>query len=72
MRKDLGINYMFWNEFHSNFYAYVIFDSKKSEIVKMQYIDWQEMEAKHDPEFDKVISACDRFGLFDLMAFWYN
>ena len=27
--KDLGIDYRFWNEFHSNFYASVIFNSKK-------------------------------------------
>ena len=33
--KDLGIDYRFWNEFHSNFYALVIFNSKKSKIVKM-------------------------------------
>ena len=37
--KDLGVDYRFWNEFHSNFYASVIFNSKKSKIVKMQYID---------------------------------
>ena len=33
--KDLGIDYMFWNEFYSNFYASAIFNSKKSRIVKM-------------------------------------
>ena len=33
--KDLGIDYRFWNEFHSNFYASVIFNSRKSKIVKM-------------------------------------
>ena len=37
--KDLGVDYRFWNEFHSNFYASVIFNSKKSKIVKMQYVD---------------------------------
>ena len=33
--KDQEIDYRFWNEFHSNFYASVIFNSKKSKIVKM-------------------------------------
>ena len=33
--KDLGVDYRFWNEFHSNFYASMIFNSKKSKIVKM-------------------------------------
>ena len=27
--KDLVFNYRFWNEFHSNFYASVIFNSRK-------------------------------------------
>ena len=38
--KDLEIDYMFWNEFHSNFYASVNFNSKKFKVVKMQYVDW--------------------------------
>ena len=33
--NDLEIDYMFWNEFHSNFYASVNFNSKKSKVVKM-------------------------------------
>ena len=33
--KNLGVDYRFWNEFHSNFYASVIFNSRKSKIVKM-------------------------------------
>ena len=37
--KDLGVDYRFWNEFYSNFYASVIFISKKSKIVKMEYVD---------------------------------
>ena len=35
--KDLGVDYRFWNVFHSNFYTLVIFNNKKSKIVKMQY-----------------------------------
>ena len=33
--KDLEIDYRFWNEFYSNFYASVNFNSKKSKVVKM-------------------------------------
>jgi fibrillarin-like rRNA methylase len=43
VRKDLGIDYRFWNEFHSNFYATVILGARKTKIRKMQYIDWDEM-----------------------------
>ena len=57
--KDLGVDYIFWNEFHSNFYAFVIFNSKKSKIVKMQYVDWEEMKEKNEPEFNRIIRACE-------------
>ena len=70
--KDLGIDYRFWNKFHSNFYASVIFNSKKSKIVKMQYVDWEEMKEKNEPEFNRVSRACKNFGLSDLMSFRYN
>jgi len=55
--KDLGVDYRFWNEFHFNFYALVIFNSKKSKIVKMQYVDWEEMKEKNETEFNRVIKA---------------
>jgi hypothetical protein len=35
VHKDLGIDYKFWNEFHSNFYATAILGTRKSKIVKM-------------------------------------
>ena len=70
--KDLGLDYRFWNEFHSNFYASMIFNFKKSKIVKMQYVDWEEMKGKNEPQFNKVIKACELFGLTDIMSFRYN
>ena len=39
VRKDLGIDYRFWNEFHSNFYATAILGARKTKIRKIQYID---------------------------------
>ena len=70
--KDLGIDYRFCNEFHSNFYASVDFNSKKSKVVKMQYVDWEEMKAKNEPEFNKVIKADELFGLTNIMSLRYN
>ena len=32
--KSLGINYRFWDIFHSNFYASVIFSSKKARLSR--------------------------------------
>ena len=70
--NHLGVDYKFQNEFHSNFYASVIFNSRKSKIVKMQYIDWEKIKEKDDPEFNKVIKDCEHFGLTDIMSFQYN
>jgi hypothetical protein len=72
MRKDLGIDYKFWNEFHSNFYAVAILDARKTKIRKMQYINCDEMQDKEEPEFDKMIKVCDRFELSDIMGFKYH
>jgi hypothetical protein len=43
MRKDLGIDYRFWNVFHSNFYVTAILGVRKSKIIKMRYVDWDEL-----------------------------
>jgi hypothetical protein len=69
VRKDLGIDYRFWNEFHSNFYATAILGARKIKIRKMQYINWDEIQDKEEPKFDKVIKVCDRFELSDIMGF---
>ena len=53
--KDLGVDYRLWNVFHSNFYTSIIFNSKKSKIVKTQYIDWEELREKNDPKFNRAI-----------------
>ena len=70
--KDLGVDYRFWNAFHSNFYISVIFNNKKSKIVKMQYTDWEKLREKNDLDFNQAIQACERFGLTDIMAFRYD
>ena len=70
--KDLEIDYRFWNEFYSNFYASVNFNSKKSKVVKIQYVDWEEMKAKNEPEFNKVIKDYELFGLTNIMSLRYN
>ena len=62
-------DYRIWNELHSNFYASVNFNSKKSKVVKMQYVDWEEIKTKNKPKFNKVIKTCEHFGLTDIMSF---
>ena len=48
------------------------FNSKKSKVVMMQYVDWEEMKPKNNPEFNKVIKACELFDLTKIMSFRYN
>jgi hypothetical protein len=68
--KLLGIDYRFWNVFHSNFYATVILTKSRGKISKMQFIDFSELEEMS--EFAAVIKTCDRFQLTDIMSFRYD
>jgi hypothetical protein len=40
--------------------------------VKMQYIDWDEIQQKEERDFNKVMMTCDHFHLSDIMSFHYN
>jgi hypothetical protein len=70
--KVRGVDYRFWSVFHSNFYTTSILGAKKSKIVKMQYIDFNEMQDKQEAEFNATIRTCDRFELSDIMSFRYD
>jgi hypothetical protein len=50
---------MFWNVFHSNFYAPTILTKPRGKISKMQFIDFSELEERS--EFAVAIKTCDRF-----------
>ena len=50
----------------------MIFNLRKSKIVKMHYVDWDEMKEKNEPEFNNVINACEHLGLTNIMSFQYN
>jgi hypothetical protein len=70
--KSLVVDHRFWDGFHSNFYASVIFDCKKSKICKMHYIDWAAMRDKNEPEFNAAIDTCEKYELTNIMGFRYN
>jgi hypothetical protein len=71
-QKIMGIDYRFWNVFHSNFYATSILTNKKRKICKMQYIDFNELQNKEEPKFNTTIRIYDRFEPLDLMYFRYD
>jgi hypothetical protein len=68
--KLLGIDYRFWNVFHSNFYATAILTKPRGKISKMQFIDFSELEERS--EFATAIKTCDHFQLTDIMSFRYD
>jgi hypothetical protein len=45
-RKVMGVDYRFWNVFHSNFYAIAILPARKGKICKIQYIDFDDLQEK--------------------------
>jgi hypothetical protein len=68
--KLLGIDYRFWNVFHSNFYATAILTKPRGKINKMQFIDFSELEERN--EFAAAIKTSDRFQLTYITSFRYD
>jgi hypothetical protein len=71
-RKVMGVDYRFWNVFHSNFYATAILTARKGKICKMQYIDFDDLQEKEEPEFNTAIRICDRFEPTAIMSFKHD
>jgi hypothetical protein len=69
--KDESIDDRFWMQFHADYY-FSVFLSSDEPIVEMQWIDWEYMKNKHDPDFDLVIRVCEKKGIKDLMGFRYD
>jgi len=70
--KISGVDYRFWNVFHSNFYATTILPARRGKICDMHFIDFDVMQAKEEPNFDVAIKVCDKFELSTIMSFQYN
>jgi hypothetical protein len=71
-RKVMGVDYRFWNVFHSNFYATAILNARKGKICKLQYINFDDLQEKEEPEFNTAIRICDRFELTTIMSFKHD
>jgi hypothetical protein len=67
-------DYRFHSLFQQDFYESVIM-TKSKPVVNSQWIDWTYMENKHDPIFNRVITACQAKHLRDILTFkkdWNN
>jgi len=62
--KLLGVDYWFWNVFHSNFYGTTIMTKPRGKICKMQYIDFNGIQDRN--EFAAAIKTYDIFQLTDM------
>ena len=70
--KDESLNHRFWNQFHMDFYTSVCLRPKKPHIVPMQAIDWDHIANMEVEICDRVIDACEEFGIKELMGFRYD
>jgi hypothetical protein len=61
-------DYIFHSLFEQDFCESVIM-TKSNPVANSQWIDWAYMENKHDPIFDRVITACKAKHLRDILAF---
>jgi hypothetical protein len=61
-------DYIFHSHFQQDFYESVIM-TKSKPVKNYQWIYWAYMENKHDPIFDRVITACKIKHLRDILAF---
>jgi hypothetical protein len=61
-------DYRFHSHFQQDFYESVIM-TKSKPMINSQWIDWAYTENKHDPIFDRVITACQAKHLRDILAF---
>lgn len=65
--KDMWVDYLFWNVFHSYFHLSIVFNAKHDRVLKMKYI-----ESKEDKGLNNVVRAYKKFWLYDLMGFQHN
>jgi hypothetical protein len=71
VEKEPDIDYRFHRVLQQDFYESVIITKTKSMMIS-QWIDWTDMEGKHDAIFDELVGACRAKHLRDVMAFQKN
>jgi hypothetical protein len=69
--KERDNNERFWTFFHQDWYRTVLYP-KSSPVVKQQYVDIEHMRNKKDMYFNRVLEACDLYGITDLLQFTHN
>lgn len=73
-KKDISIDYRFWDHFQLDFYSSRVLGHKVKQppVVRMQYIDWRHMNKSEDLVIKRVVTDCEKLGLDTLMKFKYD
>jgi hypothetical protein len=69
--KEWGTDERFCTFFHQDWYRTVLY-LKSSPVVKQQYVDTEYMRNKKDMHFNRILEACDLYGITDLLQFRHN
>jgi hypothetical protein len=69
--KERGTDERLWTFFHQDWYQTVLYP-KSSPVVKQQYVDIEYMRNKNDKHFNRILGACDLYGITDLLQFSHN
>jgi hypothetical protein len=62
-------DHRFWSNFQADWYISIIKD-RKNPITSQLYIDWSNMQQKHDHVFHKVITKAQKLGIFDMLGMY--
>jgi hypothetical protein len=47
-----------------------VIKERKKPITPHIYVDWQSMQDKRDPVFNRVIAKAKELGIFDMVVMW--
>jgi hypothetical protein len=64
--KERGTDERFWTFFHHDWYRIVLYP-KSSLVVKQQYVDIEYLRNKKGMHFNRILEACDLYGITDLL-----
>jgi hypothetical protein len=71
LSKERGTNEHFWTFFQQYWYHTVLY-WKTRLVVPMQWVHLDHMKSKKDITFNRILEACEFYGISHLLPFQYN
>jgi hypothetical protein len=69
--KERGTDEHFWTFFQQDWYHSVLY-RKTTLVVKQQWVHMDYMKSKKDMHFNRILEACEFYGISHLLQFRYN